>query len=1081
MRVQTRSGIVETVRFDKIQNRLEALKTSLGFHINVDEITRDTINQVYDMITTRSLDEHAARIAAAKGADDPEYLRFAGAVCISNLHKDTIPSFSETVAKIASLKDLSGKHLSLLNEGFVDFVREHAQVLDDAIIQRNDYRFDYIGIKTLIRSYLIIDRVTDMVLERPQHMYMRVAVALHQGDIPSILKTYTLLSEGYYIHATPTLYNSGTHYQQLASCFLGGMEDSIKGIYKWLTDCAQISKWAGGIGMHVHNIRATNSLIRGTNGSSNGIIPMLQVFNSTARYVDQCLSGNTRVVTDRGLIPISYIRAGDFVYSSDSRKYRVHRVLSSPKNETLLTHPYIRHLSVTREHRILTHRGWVEAQHLRQGDRLCFARPVIIANSDGSVMMWNSVNLDVYAYLLLKGQVLPGEKFSVPDDHIEQYLREQGHPPGTRYWEGDRHLTSSMFFDESGQHGLPHSLLYHADTDLIKNLVRYLLRDLPRGSESTYVIDKDRTNVLTGIQFLLLRCGIISYRIAPTTLMLDVGTTICNGDALLSSPLEIPLLLASTSSNERVYDLDLVPSSPRNYVTEFGVVHNGGGKRKGSIAVYLEPWHADIYDFLELKTNTGDENKKARDLFLALWIPDLFMERVLADATWSLFCPDECPGLSDCFGEDFKKKYEEYESQPTLVRKTVQARKLFHKIMEVQIETGVPYMCYKDAVNTKSNQKNLGTIKSSNLCSEIMEYSDHSEYAVCNLASINLMAFVTDDRQYDFEKLRQVAYDAATNLDRVIDLNVYPCEEAKRSNLRHRPIGLGVQGLADVFFSTRNDIGSIGARVLNEKIFETIYFGALQASADLAIKHGAYETYAGSPISTGLFQFDLWKKEPASLRWNKTGEDAGSLHQVDVAGRLFQTMYPTTIWDWNALRSRIQATGVRNSLVTCVMPTASTSQIMGNFECIEPPTSAIYIRRTIAGSFTVINKYLVNELKTLGLWVPAVRDKIIKADGSLQNIREIPSDLRTRFRTAWELPQKDLLDLAGDRGIYVDQSMSLNLFLGEPDYNRLFNMHVYGWKLGLKTGMYYLRSRPAANPIKFSLGCSGDVCTSCSA
>lgn len=707
------------------------------------------------MISTRDLDDHAARIAAERGVDHPDYLQFAGAICVSNLFKETKKrSFSETVKMVDEMVDHCGSRVGLLSQDFVTYVSTHSAALDAVCDDSCDYQLDYIGIKTLMRSYLIQDRITKRILERPQHMYMRVAVALHMNTSwDRLVETYRLLSKGYYTHATPTLYNAGTKRQQLASCFLGGLNDGISDIYKWLGDCASISKWAGGIGMHIHNIRATGSIIRGTNGTSNGIVPMLQVFNSTARYVDQ-----------------------------------------------------------------------------------------------------------------------------------------------------------------------------------------------------------------------------------------------------------------------------------------------GGGKRKGSIAVYLEPWHADIFDFLELKTNSGDENKKARDLFLALWIPDLFMKRVKENGNWSLMCPSECPGLSDCYGEEFETLYRKYEGEGR-VRKQIPARDLFRKIMDSQIETGVPYMCYKDAANKKSNQNNIGVIKSSNLCSEIIEYSDANEYAVCNLASINLSKMMKNDGTFDYQRLHDVAYEATRNLDRVIDLNYYPCPETEKSNKSHRPIGLGVQGLADVFYMMGLSFDHAEAKNVNKKIFETIYHGAINASCDMAIAFGeSYKTFPNSPFSKGIFQFDMWDN-------------------VELSG----------LWDWDELRTKVKTTGIKNSLLTAVMPTASTAQIMGNYECIEPPTSNIYTRRTIAGTFAIPNKYLVKALAERGLWSKQIRDKIIRDDGSVRNISEVPQDLKDRFKTVWETSQKSIIELAADRGPFIDQSQSLNLFMGEPDYNRLFNMHMYGWKLGLKTGMYYLRSRPAANPIKFSL------------
>jgi len=749
MKILTRSNVYEEINFNRIKERLVALAKRFKLtRVDPDKLTQQVVSHIYDGITTYELDEHSARISASWGTEHPEYLIYAAIISVDNLHKDTEANFSNTMFKI---QEKCGN----LKEDFIDFIKENTQFIEETIDYSRDFVFDYIGFQTLNRSYLL--KLADGTnCERPQHLYMRVAIRIHQGNLENIKKTYDLLSLGYYTHATPTLFNAGTINEQLASCFLLGSEDSIEGIFKTFSDCALISKGAGGIGVHIHDIRASGTRIKSTNGKSNGIVPMVQVYNSVARYVDQ-----------------------------------------------------------------------------------------------------------------------------------------------------------------------------------------------------------------------------------------------------------------------------------------------GGGKRKGSIAIYLEPWHADIRDFLELKKNSGDENMKARDIFLALWVSDLFMERVRDNGLWSLMCPFECPGLSDTFGDEFVKLYESYEREGKY-RKQVNARDLFKQIMESQIETGVPYICYKDSVNRKSNQKNLGVIKSSNLCSEIMEYSSNSEYAVCNLASINLKKFV-ENNKYNFEKLRQVSYEIVQNLDRVIDLTNYPTVETEKSNSRNRPIGLGVQGLADVFYLLKIPFDSTEALQLNEKIFESIYYGAVESSCDLATELGSYSTFQGSYFSEGKLQLDLWDNSP-----NVMPDD-----------------YPK--YDWSSLRQRATK-GMRNSLLTAIMPTASTSQIMGNYECIEPPTSNIFIRKTLAGHFTIINKYLVEDLDKLGLWNEDMKDKIIFYDGSIQKILEIPESVRNIYKTVWEIPQKVLIDLAADRSKFIDQSQSLNLFLDKPDFQRLYNCHMYGWKKGLKTGMYYLRTKPAVSPIKFSLG-----------
>jgi ribonucleoside-diphosphate reductase alpha chain len=774
MKVKTRNGGVENMDFNKIKEKLDYLVSINNLtHVEPDLVAKETVAHIYDGISTSELDEHSANIAASFATIHPEYLKLAGSIVISSLHKETNCSCYNTWVQLANLKDKNGNPFSLISPKFLELIERYKTEIDSIIVHNRDYElFDFFGIKTLQRAYLLKDG--EKVLERPQYMFLRVAFTVNIGsdfDFRKVVNTYNILSKGYYTHATPTLFNSGTCNQQLASCFLLKMKgDSIDGIFDTLKDCAQISKHAGGIGISIHEVRGTGSIIRGTNGVSNGLRPMLQVFNQTARYVDQ-----------------------------------------------------------------------------------------------------------------------------------------------------------------------------------------------------------------------------------------------------------------------------------------------GGGKRKGSISIYLEPWHSDIYDFLDLKTNTGDDSLKARDLFLALWVPDLFMERVEKKQLWSLMSPDECPGLNKVYGEEFNKLYKQYESEGKF-RKQVNAVDLFRRIMEVQIETGVPYLCLKDSTNMKSNQKNIGVIESMNLCSEIAEYSSADEYGTCNLCSINLTKFV-EGNYFDFEGLRKIAYLATENLDRVIDVNFYPCPETERSNSRHRPIGLGVQGLADVFFLLKLPFDSVEAQILNNKIFETIYYGAVEASADRAQKLGSYSTFEGSPFSQGQLQFDLWGIKP--------DDTVGALSTDELKGRFKLANLPS--WDWNTLKLKV-VKGMRNSLLTAVMPTASTSQILGNYECIEPQHSNIYVRKTMAGRFIVINKYLITELSKLGLWNENMKDQIIYYDGSVQQIETIPKEIKEIYKTVWEIKQKVIVDLAADRGKFVDQSQSMNIFMAEPDFSRLYSCHMYSFKKGLKTLQYYLRSRPATGGIKFNLG-----------
>lgn len=750
MYVIKRDGRNEAVKFDKITARIVKMCYGLDPLVSPESVAMKVIEGIYDGVPTTVLDNLAAEVAASKTIEHPDYALLASRISVSNLHKNTKKTFSESMEDLYRYLDpKTGAPASLLADDVYEVISANSDLLDSTIIYDRDFRYDYFGFKTLERSYLL--RLNGEVAERPQHMMMRVAVGIHKDDIQAVIKTYNLMSEGWFTHATPTLFNAGTPKPQMSSCFLLTMkEDSIKGIYETLQNCAQISQSAGGIGLAMHDIRAKGSYIKGTNGTSNGIVPMLRVFNDTARYVDQ-----------------------------------------------------------------------------------------------------------------------------------------------------------------------------------------------------------------------------------------------------------------------------------------------GGGKRKGSFAMYLEPWHADVFDFLEMKKNHGKEEQRARDLFYALWIPDLFMKRVEENGSWTLMCPNECPGLSDVHGAEFEALYTKYE-QEGKGRKTIKAQELWFKVLESQIETGTPYMLYKDAANSKSNQKNLGTIKSSNLCTEIIEYTAPDEVAVCNLASLALPKYVTEDG-FDHDKLFDVTYQATINLNRIIDGNYYPVEEAKNSNLRHRPIGLGVQGLADTYILLRMPFDSPEARQLNAAIFETIYFAAMTASKDLSKTEGPYETYEGSPVSQGIFQFDMWNVKPSSR------------------------------WEWDVLREEVIKHGVRNSLLLAPMPTASTAQILGNNECFEPYTSNIYTRRVLSGEFIVVNKHLLRDLIKAGLWNNTMRQKLMAANGSVQDIPEIPQDIKELYKTAWELSQKAIIDQAADRGAYICQSQSLNIFMENANFGKLTSMHFYGWKKGLKTGMYYLRTKAATDAIKFTV------------
>ena len=753
MFVVKRDGHKEPIMFDKITARVKKLCYGLNGLVDPVRVSMRVIEGLYDGVSTSELDNLASEISATMTTTHPDYAQLAARISVSNLHKNTKKSFSDTMKDLYEyVNPRTGKKAPLLSKEVYETIKKNSEKLDSSIIYNRDYGYDFFGFKTLEKSYLL--KLSGKIAERPQHMLMRVSVGIHLDDIDSVIETYDLMSKRFFTHATPTLFNAGTPKPQMSSCFLLTMkDDSIEGIYDTLKQTAKISQSAGGIGLSIHNVRATGSYIAGTNGTSNGIVPMLRVFNDTARYVDQ-----------------------------------------------------------------------------------------------------------------------------------------------------------------------------------------------------------------------------------------------------------------------------------------------GGGKRKGSFAIYVEPWHPDIFDFLDLKKNHGKEEMRARDLFYAMWVPDLFMKRVEEDTTWTLMCPNECPGLYDTHGEEFDKLYLKYEKEKK-GRKTINARELWEKILESQIETGTPYMLYKDSANRKSNQKNLGTIRSSNLCTEILEYTSADEVAVCNLASIALPVFVKNGK-FDHQSLFNVTKTVTKNLNRVIDRNFYPVIEAKNSNMRHRPIGLGVQGLADAFIKLRLPFTCQEAQDLNQEIFETLYFAAVTASMEESKKDGPYKTYKGSPISKGEFQHNLW-----------------GIKDEDLSGR----------WDWSKLRDEVKKHGVRNSLLVAPMPTASTSQILGNNECFEPYTSNIYTRRVLSGEFIVVNKHLLEDLVELGIWNEEVKEALMRANGSIQNIDGIPDDIKELYKTVWEMSMKEIIDMSRHRGYFIDQSQSLNLFMEGATMAKLTSMHFYAWKSGLKTGMYYLRTKSAVDAIKFTL------------
>jgi ribonucleotide reductase alpha subunit len=966
MKVIKRSGDCEDVSFDKVLNRLKNLCD--GLDIDIYDIGQKVCSRIYDNVATSELDELAAQICSSLIVSNPDYGEMASRIIISNHHKNTSPSFSETVNMLYSNTDNEGRHCPLVSQEVYDIVNKNKEKLNSYIDYYRDYSFDYFGFKTLERSYLL--KVNGKIVERPQHMLMRVSLGIHGYDIKDALQTYDLMSKKYFIHATPTLFNAGTTRPQLSSCFLLASEDSINGIYDTLKECANISKYAGGIGMHIHTIRAKGSRIRGTNGNSTGVIPMLRVFNNTARYVNQCFTPDTLVYSSDGMKMMKDVWVDDFLMTVDGSFKKVNYVSTKGVREEEMLKIYTsalnQPLKCTKVHQI----------GVMYGDTVIFK--------------------------------------AAQDIKVDDMLY---YPPEVAY-------------------------------ELNAEVKRDFLRDCVCGGYKAFVT--------------------------------KVETFTYTGD---------------------VYDFNMMDN--HNYLTSHGIVHNSG-KRNGSIAVYLEPWHADIENFLDLRKPHGTEEERTRDLFLALWIPDLFMKRVKENGVWSLMCPDSCPRLSDTYGQEFEELYEAYEKEGKFV-KQVPAQKVWFKILESQIESGQPYMLYKDACNMKSNQKNLGVIKSSNLCTEIIEYTDTNETSVCNLNSIALPTFF-DSLKWEFcyEKLHEIAKIVTKNLNKVIDITFYPVDKARRSNLRHRPIGIGVQGLADLFVMMKLPFDSPEAAQVNKYIFETIYHGALEASMEISKKRheyalelygdktdaqsylaylkynefdplvtskypGAYSTFEGSPASEGILQFDMWNVEPS------------------------------TRYDWDTLKQDIKKYGLRNSLLLAPMPTASTSQILGFNECFEPFTSNLYKRKTLAGEFIIVNKYLIKDLIKLGIWSNELKDKIILAEGSIQDIMEIPEELRNLYKTVWEIKQKTIIDMAADRAAYICQSQSMNLFMEDPDFKKLSSMHFYAWGKGLKTGMYYLRSKPRGKAQKFTIDpnmsklanlatppekknvvCTDEVCTICS-
>ena len=1252
MYVTKRDGQTEIVSFDKILRRIKRIGVEAGIQINYTMLAMKVIDQLYDNISTTKIDELTADQCASMSSIHYDYATLASHITVSNHHKNTEPSFATVMSELYNYMDKHNKHSPLISKDILDVVEANKEWIESRLDFKRDYVFDYFGFKTLEKSYLM--RINNKVVERPQHMWMRVSLGIHGFNIDHAIKTYDLMSQKYFTHATPTLFNAGTPRPQLSSCFLIGMEnDSIEGIYNTLKDCALISKWAGGIGLHIHNVRATNSQIRGTNGTSNGIVPMLRVFNNTAKYVDQCLDPESIVYTKRGPVKIKNITIGDEVVTDDGNSYAIRKVLDYPEYKGNMHELDVKHtlysLKLTDMHplwvikndkfiqtnfksiisdleRNLVVPDFIEVKNVNENDFVGFPIP----KWEQDLVHYTEDDCRMYGILVGDGELTATKNIcSITINaekkdtiaFVESYLQTLGINP-THSGKGRNarlnfsrnnmfKFTYEMLYDKSGVKKIVPNML-NLPRNKILNLIKGVLETDANTSNNKIILEMISENVIESVRYMLLRVGILTsgYKTGESiVLSIPKMKMICdlftNKELAVSKAVKFfeynGYLFSIVKSNKmvenyegRVIDIEVDNENHHNFLTHTGLVKNGGGKRNGSFAIYIEPWHADIEKFLEMRKNHGDEELKARDLFYALWIPDLFMNRVKNNESWTLMCPDECPGLSDVYGEEFEALYCKYEVEGK-GRVSVKARELWFKVLDAQMETGTPYLCYKDSANKKSNQKNVGIIKSSNLCvapetliltdkghiqisllenqkvnvwngeeysevevkktgenqkllevkgkpnnrdvvlniqctknhkfyvidddnntkmiecqdlqigtkligckmssseyqsydfveiisienvekpsdtfcftepkrnmgvfngiltgqcSEVMEVSTSEETAVCNLASIGLPTFV-ENGVFNYDKLQEVAGVITHNLNKVIDVNYYPTEKTRVSNLKHRPIGIGVQGLADVFMLLDIAFHSDDAKEVNKRIFETIYYGALHASADLAAIDGPYETYAGSPASQGELQYDLW------------------------------SVAPSNHLDWSALKAKIATTGLRNSLLLAPMPTASTSQILGFNECFEPFTSNIYSRRTLAGEFVLTNRYLIKELIDMGLWNTELKNNIIANNGSIQHIENIPDAVKLKYRTVWEIPMRHIIDMAADRGAFICQSQSLNLWQEDPNYNSLTSMHFYAWSKGLKTGMYYLRRRGKHKAQQFTIEPKkAEECIACSA
>ena len=1280
MYVVKRNGYRQQISFDKITQRISNLVSQLDIiDVEVHKVSQATISRLYNGITTKEIDELSAKICASYTADNPEYSKLGGAICISNLQKKTKNNFCQVVDLLWNHVDENGNPQPIVNKDLLQVMKGHRKEINDKIDYSRDFKIDYFGFKTMERIYLLRIKMPgkeDIIVERPQHMFMRVALAIHGYDLERAFETYDYMSNLKFTHASPTLFNAGTPNFQFSSCFLLGTSDSITGIYKTLGDCAEISKRGGGIGVHVSNIRSKNSIIRGTNGKSDGIIPMLKVYNETARYVNQCILPQVTVYSQNGFKRMDEVTTKDYLITKDGSFKKVNEVIINEKDEEIFnikTQHGIDALKCTGCHDILSvkalkshglkrvferiEKGLIKIEFIRADEittEHLLGFPIPTYEKD--IQNFTEDQARMLGIMLGDGNITHSKKsytnrYQITLNHttkqdtmefVLNYLQSRT----IHYWISNdaeigwtynetniakMNITEDMIYDENRDKRLLPEYLHLPKNKLMCLLRGFLESDGCVTKTGIWFMSTSK-NLIYSVKYLFLRLGIL----ASVQTVDKVGQTMSynkHNRPIISRKISYSLRIPKDKflkenniftreyeeckSNKRdyytydnilwtrvkeitkshytgkVYDFNMIDN--HNYLTDGGLVHNSG-RRKGAIAVYLEPWHADVEDFLELRKQQGPEEKRARDLFLALWIPDLFMHRVEKDEMWSLMCPDVCKDLQEKYGKDFDKLYTDYETKG-MYKKQIKARDLWNKILITQIEAGVPYIAYKDHANRKTNQMNIGTIKSSNLCIEIMEVSNDKEYSVCNLNSIAVNRFIKypvysepftmvtksnckyckmakyklnklgykfeaieleddalksklkelsekhgkeltkvpqielgnkfiggfDELQkfitpnYDFKELKKVAGMSTRNINKIINSSLHPVKETLVSDMENRPIGVGIQGLADTFAELGYAFESPEARVINHLIFETIYYGCVEESIQLAMEHekelddyikgtnkdkktllhnytdethfkkqlskkkykGAYPRFEGSPSSDGKLQFNLWE-----FKAEYTSKLSKSTVQQLVANYKFFDNKFLAYWDWNALKKKLKKYGMRNSLLTALMPTASTSQLLGNNECFEPFTSNIYRRDTIAGSFVCINKHLVKDLKLVDKWNKETKENIIVNNGSVQGLSDLSDELKNRYKTKWEIKQRVVIDLASDRGKFIDQSQSMNIAMAKPNSAKLTSCHFHAWKRGLKTGMYYLHTRPASEADKFSISSSGnndDDCLMCSA